>query len=316
MGKKVLISVIVVTYNRCIFLKRMIDSIINQKFRNYEIIIVNNGSNDETNLLLEKYIYKYRDFINVVNINNSTISHARNVGLDVANGDYIAYVDDDDFCDREYLNILYSLVNKYKCDIAICDSKIIRNGKLEIKMFPDAEKIMSAREAIIELLNRKFIKTGLPMKLVKKELLDLFRFYDDKVYDDIFVCYKLIALANGVAYTSKPLYNIVRHGCNNSSFTDNFSLLTPLLLDEYIEAFQERLIFLKEIFPDLSAFFLYTNLSWMISMGYKIKLYKLENCSKHFEFFKNEIKSNILFLESNENVKNFEKEWIRSILDE
>ena len=122
MNKK--ISVIVAVYNTEKYLKRCLESLIHQSYQNLEIIVVEDGSKDDSKPVLENY--KNNPKIKIIyNKKNSGLSYSRNRGLENATGDYIGYLDSDDYVDADYYEKLMQSINENKSDIAICDMKVV-----------------------------------------------------------------------------------------------------------------------------------------------------------------------------------------------
>ena len=110
------ISIIIPVYNGEEFLKRCLDSIIVQTYQNWELIIVNDGSTDKTKDIIEEYIEKDKRIV-VINKDNSGVSDSRNIGIDYSTGDYITFVDADDFLEKNMLLSIIELLNKEKYDV-------------------------------------------------------------------------------------------------------------------------------------------------------------------------------------------------------
>lgn len=118
------ISTIIPVYNAEKTIQKCIDSLIQQKFEDFEIIIINDGSIDNSATICNSYAM-HNDKIKVIHKNNGGVSSARNIGLNNAKGEYITFVDSDDFVEPDYLSILYNSINNF--DIAICGYNQIEN---------------------------------------------------------------------------------------------------------------------------------------------------------------------------------------------
>lgn len=114
------LSIIVPIYNVEKYLPRCIESILNQTFREFELILINDGSTDNCKEICEKY-KKIDSRIIVVNKKNGGVSSARNFGIDISRGEYIGFVDPDDFIDANMYEILFNTANSYNSDMVICD---------------------------------------------------------------------------------------------------------------------------------------------------------------------------------------------------
>ena len=116
-AENIKISIIVPCYNVEKYLPECLDSLLNQTFKYFEIICVNDGSNDSTLSILEKYSKK-DSRIKIISQKNKGLSGARNTGIDAAKGDYIAFLDSDDWVDNNFYLKLYEAITKHNCDIA------------------------------------------------------------------------------------------------------------------------------------------------------------------------------------------------------
>lgn len=182
-----MISVIMLTYNRETLVGRAIESILAQTYRDFEFIIVDNGSTDRSGQIAEEYTAK-DDRIRVIHRERGNIGSGRNAGLDAVQGDYIAFIDDDDWAEPDFLEFLLALIQENHADVAIC-------GAAD-KAF-DEKKVMTAEESLIELMWRKKYNMAFPTKLFRRELMENLRFPEDGVYDDIALMYRLLAEGPG-----------------------------------------------------------------------------------------------------------------------
>lgn len=294
------VSVIMLTYNRQELVSRAIESILNQTFRDFEFIIVDNGSSDQSGEIADKYAQQ-DSRIKVIHKERGNIGSGRNAGLDTAQGEYIAFIDDDDWAEPDFLEFLLKLAEENQAGVAIC-------GAAD-KSF-DEKKVMTAEEAVIELMWRKRYNMAFPTKLFRRELMDNLRFPEDGAYDDIALMYKLLAMAETVAYHGFPKYTFYRHEGNNSAWTTNHSLLTAETLDEYLSAYRSRTQWLSEMFPNSAGVFRYFEWSFMISMVEKVHRLGLRGCEKQLDYMKKTLsKHKNEFLDRQE-MLDFEREWI------
>ncbi len=307
------ISVIMLTYNREHFIAAAIKSILSQTFDDFEFIIVDNGSSDKSGLIAEKFA-KQDSRIKVIHITKDNIGTGRNRGLDLAKGDYIAFIDDDDVAEPDMMEYLYINAIDYKADISICGSIKEVNGEILPNCIFEEFLVMTPEEAIIEMLKRKKFNVGLPTKLIKNRLFNHIRFNNKRNFDDITITYKLIANANRIVAFGKPKYKVVRHGGNNSKFTTNDKLLNPDQLDEYFMAFRERTEYLSKVLPKIVDFVQYSEWSYMISMCHKISKNNLENCKKQLSFVKKELTRHYDDFYYSPYIEEFERAFMRKYI--
>lgn len=261
-----MISVIMLTYNRSAFVSRMIDCVLAQSVRKFEYVIVNNGSTDNTQEILEAY-QKADSRIRVIRLEEPvTIGAARNIGIRNAKGEYIAFVDDDDSLSEDYLAYLSGLLEEFHAQIAIAGTEEeIAGTVLPQCVFPERECI-SGKQAVCELLQRRRIRAGTAAKLVLREIWERHPFPENCIHEDIHVTYRLLADAKLVAMGGVPIYCYLRHGGNISFFTTDKACWTGEKLREYIVAYKEREAYIIERFPDLKDYVHYTTFSYEISM--------------------------------------------------
>ena len=304
MDQMVKVSVIMLTYNREALVGRAIESILAQTMRNFEYIIVDNGSTDRSGEIAEEYA-KRDSRIRVLHISKSNIGTGRNAGLDAARGEYVTFIDDDDWVEVDFLEFLLSQAIENDADVSICGAF----GKEY-----DEKKIMTAEEAVLELFRRKRYNAAFPTKLFRRDMSDELRFPKDGAFDDIALMYKLLAYANRVVYYGLPKYTFYRHESNNSAWTTNHSLLNAAILDEYLESYRKRTEWLSKRFPGSAGEFRYFEWSFMISMVEKINRLNLRDCRKQLNDMVAVLKLNREeFLASSE-LCDFEREWMEKYI--
>ena len=206
-----LISVIVPIYNVEKYLEKCIDSIINQTYKNLEIILIDDGSTDKSGNICDKY-KKYDSRIVVIHENNCGLSYARNKGLDLAKGQLISFVDSDDSLELNMLEVLMNNMYKYDSDISICNYFYIKDNDKKICVNNSNLKDFSSfgREKFDNIYNEyKSLAVVVWNKLYKREIFDEIRFPNGKIYEDAFVICDILDNSKRVSYTLKPLYNYV-----------------------------------------------------------------------------------------------------------
>ena len=298
------ISVIMLTYNREALVGRAIESVLNQTFTDFEYLIIDNGSTDRSGTIADEYAAK-DSRIRVIRRERGNIGSGRNTGLDAARGEYIAFIDDDDWCEPDFLEFLYNLAVDNDADVSIC-------GAAD-KIF-DEKLIMTAEEALIELMWRKFYNMAFPTKLFRRKLAENLRFPEEGAYDDIALMYRLLALSKLVAYHGLPKYTFYRHENNNSAWTTNHSLLTSETLAEYLKAYRERTEWLSDLFPNNAAAWRYFEWSFMISMVEKITRLEIKGCEQQHKAILRELRENREEFLTGGFILDFEKRWVEQYL--
>jgi glycosyltransferase involved in cell wall biosynthesis len=238
-----LITIIVPVYNVEKYLKRCLDSILKQTYSEFELIIVNDGSEDNSGKICDEYrIIDSR--VKVIHKANGGLSDARNVGINSAKGKYITFIDSDDWVADKYLEVLYNLTLTYNAEISICDHLKTSVEKLFI-VSSGVETILktSNLQALEELYGPKAVVFTVAWgKLYDIRLFKEVRFPVGKIHEDEFIQHKLIYASNTIVYTnSKLIYYYQR----NDSITGNKENIKNKL--DAIEAFEERGEFLKKL---------------------------------------------------------------------
>lgn len=201
----VLLSVIVPIYNVGEFLERCLKSIQNQTYRNLEVLLIDDGSTDESAKIAKTFLHdnRFRYYYK----SNGGLSDARNFGLTKSNGEYLLFVDSDDFLD---VNMIYSLLSNLKktnSDISVCGSYKYYNEKKIIKNQINENFVcLTSEKAISYLYDCDHYGVGVWNKLFSKKLFNGIDFPLHKVSEDYFVMYKVFANAKVICYDSTPLY--------------------------------------------------------------------------------------------------------------
>lgn len=289
------------TYNRETLVSRAIESILAQTYSDFEFIIIDNGSTDHSGETADTYAEKDRR-IRVIHRERGSISAGRNTAIDAARGEYIAFIDDDDWVEPDFLIFLLNLLLENDSDVSICGTSD--------KAFPNVKMVMTPEEAVIELLRRKKYNTGFPTKLFRREIINSIRFPECAAYDDIAVMYRLLSISKWISYHGSPKYNICRHSGNQSSWTTNHQLISPDILDEYLQAYRTRTEWLCKKFPQKVKTLRYYELSFMISMVEKIQRLQISACQHQLAYMKTELAANKETFLSSPETLDFEKEWI------
>lgn len=304
------ISVIMLTYNRERFVERAIQSVRNQTFQDFEFIVVDNGSTDESGEICDTMAGQ-DSRIRVIHKEKGNIGSGRNAGLDIAKGQYIAFVDDDDYCLPTFLEFLYELVSRNKADIATCGSYRTEGDALEPNgsYLYDGEYVMDARQAMEKYLWRQLYNCAMPTKLIKRELFSDIRFSETGAYDDISTTYKFFAQAEKIVSNGAPQYVFYRHPGNNSSAATKHHLLNPEQLGEYLKAFRDRTEYIAGALPELENLARYSEWSYMISMVEKIHRFELINCNEPLTFMVEELREHKDEFLNGGFILDFEKQW-------
>lgn len=235
------ISIIVPIYNVEKYLNRCIKSILNQEFKDFELILVDDGSQDNCSKICDEYSL-IDNRVKVIHKTNGGLSSARNAGLEIAKGYYIGFVDSDDWISKDMYKVLYELCVKYDCDIAeCCYKKVYDEGNIkEIKSGYDI-KMLSNLEVLEEMYKDSFAGSTVSWnKLYKNELFKNIKFPEGKLNEDQFTTYKLYYKSKNIVAINRCMYYYYQ---SNESITRSKFSIKRL---DAIEALQDTRNFYKE----------------------------------------------------------------------
>ena len=204
------ISIIVPAYNSQDTIERCIKSIQNQTYKNLEIIVVNDGSTDNTERIVHNLSVD-DNRIKLISIPNGGVSHARNTGIDNATGDYITFVDSDDYIDSIMYESLISAAKEHDAKIAHCSYKNVVDGEIT-NCIGNTGKIMvlSHEEALEKFLSGKLFNGGIWNKIYAKSLFDNVRIDETiSIYEDVLVNFFLFDSISHSVYIDKSFYSYV-----------------------------------------------------------------------------------------------------------
>lgn len=204
-----MISVIIPIFNAGKSLQRTINCLLQQEEKNFEVILVNDGSSDNTAQICDAISREDRRF-HVIHQKNEGVSLARNKGIEVSTGNYITFIDADDEIGPEYLKNLRDLCKKKSCDIAICDVVMVENNK-EVNRFTHHEVDLDQTEALNFLLSRKIINSGPCAKMFKREIIEDLVFPKLKVYEDILFVKDAFCEAKTISITNRTEYRYIQN---------------------------------------------------------------------------------------------------------
>jgi len=200
-----LISVIVPVYNVEAYLRECVDSIIHQTYTNLEIILINDGSPDNCGAICNKYSVKDKR-IKVIHKENGGLSDARNVGIDASTGEYLTFIDSDDWIESDMIESLYNNLKDSNADISCCgfyqafvNMNIPMNNNKGVLSF-------NREQAIEESLLSRDLNCFACGKLYKKSLFGAIRYPIGKLYEDVFVIIEILSIIEKIVIKTAPKY--------------------------------------------------------------------------------------------------------------
>lgn len=201
------ISIIVPVYNVEKYLERCIDSILNQNFKDFELILVDDGSTDKSGEICDKYAKRY-SYIRVIHKENGGPSEARNEGILQANGKYVTYIDSDDLISSDYLDCLFNALCHYKADVSCAkfaffsdDSPLNNTSQISHN-----SRVYTGENACLALLYEKNFQTSSCNILLKKEIALKNLFPEGKYHEDDMTTFRYFLSANKVVMTDSVTY--------------------------------------------------------------------------------------------------------------
>lgn len=236
------LSIIVPIYNVEKYLERCLNSILTQTFKDFELILVDDGSPDNCGKICDYYLH-LDSRIKVIHKKNGGLSSARNAGLEIAKGEYIGFVDSDDWIDETMYDTLYNIAKENYADIVQCKFRKIYENIHENGVKSNKITIVNKFEALNDLIKygEMHVQSVVTWnKIYRRTLFNDIRFPNGKTHEDEFTTYKLFYKSNKIVLTDNELYYYrqVPNSIMNTKFNKK-------RLD-YLDALEEMLNFFKE----------------------------------------------------------------------
>lgn len=242
---KPLISIGIACYNVEKYLDRCMTSIFNQSYTNIEIILVDDGSTDQTGKLCDEYAKKWEN-IKVIHSSNKGLSSARNISIENSTGEYLLFVDPDDYIENGMLEELYDFVLKYNCEIVMFGRYHFNSKGDKTINIPIKETGIIPKEIVLEKLFSNEIESQAWQKFYKRSLWDNIRFKIGRVYaEDISIMHEVFDKATLIGNINKPLYY---YFVNDATLTTSYR---PFKWMSLYLAFKERYDYAHIHYPQL-----------------------------------------------------------------
>lgn len=240
------ISVIVPVYKVEPYLDKCVSSIVNQTYKNLEIILVDDGSPDNCPAMCDAWAEK-DSRIRVIHKTNGGLSDARNAGMTVATGELMAFVDSDDWIAPDMYEYLYQRLTEDNSDIAACGVQMVWENKTPSRMLTrDGNCVLNQEEAMRAIIEESWLKQPVWYKLYKTDLIRDILFPMGKCHEDVFWSYQAVGSAKKVSVSDHVGYYYLQRG--GSIMGAGYSLKR---LDA-VEAKVQRCAYIQERFPALS----------------------------------------------------------------
>ena len=202
-----LISIIVPVYNGAEYLPCCLVSILAQTYQEYEVILINDGSTDDTPDICHSFAYK-DDRIKYFEQNNQGLAATRNIGIRKAKGTYISFVDADDWIEPTYLAYLFELMKNTNYGISACNHWIWRNLKPRPRfVISDSQSILTPQETFLNILYDRYPDVSAWGKLYQREILKGIQYPEGCLFEDTYRIADVLLASGGIIYGSKPQYH-------------------------------------------------------------------------------------------------------------
>lgn len=240
--KNDLITIVVPIFNVEKYLRRCLNSIIEQTYKNLEIILVDDGSTDDSPIICDEY-KKKDNRITVIHKKNGGLSEARNTGINIAKGKYIGFVDSDDWIEIDMYEKMYKKMIEENADIAICGRVVEYSNRTSKKWYNENYMIMNNIDAIVALDSFKSFDMAAWDKLYKTELFSNIKYPVGKKCEDCYVTYRLFDKCDKIIYIPECFYHYFqREGSITKSKKVNM---------DYVYGSVEQLKYIEKNHPEI-----------------------------------------------------------------
>ena len=289
---KPLLTVVIPVYNVEKYLKRCIDSILIQEWKNYDILLVDDGSTDNSPQICEDYAKTY-DIISVIHKENGGLSEARNTGISNAEGKYVYFLDSDDWIEPNTFSDLAEVIESDQYDIISFNPELVKSEHDIIKSDSKRTKRLTGKEALIDMFSYGFITGFATDKIYRKALFteNTIQFPVGKYYEDLGTNYKLFLAAKKVYATNQKYYHYlidnpdaITQSWNEKKLRDMFEFYKEVFYSDFVRSQlnQEEL--------HISQLYYVNGLTHILASLYKAKLHK--NYSEIASEVKQELEKN------------------------
>ncbi len=223
---KPLISIIIPVYNLEKHIEKCVESLLAQTYGNIEIILVNDGSTDNSGAVCES-LHKKDNRVVVIHQKNSGVSCARNNALDKMQGDYVTFVDGDDYVSSDFIEVLYNALASTGADISTCGHyRVSFDGKLtkiyNLSENPDDIITLDGKNSLKNMFYGKICSASSGSKLYSRKIFNNPRFPDYVMGEDTFFVYHAFSNASLIAHTNKAMYYYVQHEMSVTNNKSNY----------------------------------------------------------------------------------------------
>lgn len=241
---KPLLTVVIPVYNVEKYLKRCVDSILIQEWKNYDILLVDDGSTDNSPQICDDYVKAY-DFISVIHKKNGGLSEARNTGISYAKGDYVYFPDSDDWLEPQTFKELAEVLESQEFDIVSFNREFVKGEEDPIISDPLVTQVFEGKDAFVQMLKHSYVTGFSNDKIYKKSLFidNNISFPKGKYYEDLGTNYKLFLSAENVFATNQKYYHYlidnpdsITQSWNEQKFSDMFEFYKDIFYSDFVRS--------------------------------------------------------------------------------
>ena len=241
---KPFLTVVIPVYNVEKYLNRCIESILLQEWKNYDILLVDDGSTDRSPQICDDYVKAY-DFISVIHKENGGLSEARNTGLSQAKGEYVYFPDSDDWLEPDTFMALAEVLESQKFDIISFNREFVKGEEDAIVSEPEVTQVFEGKDAFVQMLKHSYITGFANDKIYRKSLFidNNILFPKGKYYEDLGTNYKLFLSAKKVYATNQKYYHYlidnpdsITQSWNEKKFSDMFGFYKDIFYSDFVRS--------------------------------------------------------------------------------
>ena len=280
MKEQPLISVIIPIYNASLYLRRCLDSVCAQTYQNLEILLVNDGSKDNSGIIIDLYAKKDTRII-AIHQKNKGQATARNRAFSMSKGAFIVYIDSDDYVRKDYVELLMKLAIENDADIVQCKMKKFKNEaqiKDEEIIADTSIEVYTASSALEEFCYQRNFYAGPCCKIIRREILDDILFPEDMGYEDMAIIFRLLGKAKKIILLPQVMYYYRQH--NKSTMHNRFSdkKIDRIRIAEQLKKYIET--YYPENIQAMKSRYLLAQLQLIMELPFDRKYDELRKCVK------------------------------------
>ncbi len=205
-----MISILLPVYNAEKYIRRCIDSILAQTYKDFELVVLDDGSSDGSGVICDEYA-GHDARMRVIHTPNGGVGAARNRLVEAAKGEYIGFVDSDDYIEPNMFEILYNNLIEYDADVSLCGTRFVFSKTVQSNASDRGERrLFSPKEAVYKLIDNWTITCSPCDKLYKANMLEEIRFPEVTAFEDMLTVYRVLSNSSRIVYDDQLLYNYIK----------------------------------------------------------------------------------------------------------